>query len=133
MLFCYPTIVAANSFVWYCFTDQIPCGAALVVAALELLGQQERNLNTDWLSCEINKLLLLNLLQDENVICSIMMFHVCAIIINWIKYSNCRIEFVLLNVTFLFKLFTRCSKLANNIYARSNNCVKCRELYFLNH
>lgn len=48
-------------------SDQMPCGAALGVAVLELLGRQERNLNTDWLSCEINKLILLGLMHDESV------------------------------------------------------------------
>lgn len=75
-------------------SDQMPWGAALGVAVLELLGQQERNLNTDWLSCEINKLIWPGLMYDESVARLVLLFHACAII-NLIKHSYCQYKFVL--------------------------------------
>lgn len=90
----YNYVVLLNMFYHYCNqslrlvlrSHQKPCGAALGVAVLELLGQQERNLNTDWLSCEINKLILLGLMHDESVARLVLMFHACTII-NLIKHS----------------------------------------------
>lgn len=74
----YNYVVLLNMYDHYCNqslrlvlrSDQMPCGAALRVAVLELLGQQERNLNTDWLTCEINKQIWQGLMYDERRKCS---------------------------------------------------------------